>query len=205
MSLEIPEQPVYLYDPETEKTYYFDGVIKIDHSVQLKIEDDPSNIKKKSEYVNNAKNEPDEVKIEIAMSNVYATTGDLPGHSGDRLKNAFAALDGLKQACKLLKVVTSLKTYSDMLIKVLQVTQAEGNADGWNGEITLHQMIQPAKKEKTYDNTSSDVDNGTADGNTPSGIEQLYAAITAKAQAASASWSGNSSQSVRGTYTEVKK
>lgn len=175
MSLEIPEQPIYLYDPDTGATYYFDGVIKIEHAVQLKIEDDPSNIKKAEEYTNNAKNEPDEVKIEIAMSNVYATTGDLPGRSGDRLKNAFSVLDELKTSRKLLKVITSLKTYSDMLIKSLAVTQAEGNADGWSGELTLHQLVEPYKAAKKSNNTSDEVDDGTDDQRTPSIFETFFA------------------------------
>ncbi|MBR2799811.1 MAG: hypothetical protein IKE04_02825 [Oscillospiraceae bacterium] len=179
MSFEIPEQPVYLYDPDTGATYFFDGVIKIEHSIQLKIEDDPSNIKNAKAYTNNARNEPDEIKIEIAMSNVYVTTGDLPGKSGDRLKNAFSVLDGLKSACRLLSVVTTLKTYTKMLIKSLTVTQAEGNADGWNGEITLHQLLEPYKAPKARNNTSSEVDDGTDADRTPSLIAELKSKILA--------------------------
>lgn len=175
MSFAIPPQPIYLYDPAAKKTYYFDGVIKIEHSIALKIEDDPSNIKNTNEYTNNAKNEPDEVKIEIVMSNVYTSGGDLPGSSGDRLKNAYAALDNLKRNCTLLSVVTSLKTYTNMLVKQLAVSQADGNADdGWSGSITLHEMIKPKKKQDVR--SSENVDDGTADQNTPS----LFAAIKSK-------------------------
>ena len=75
-----PPQPVYIYDAGRGMTFYFDGVIKVDHSVQLKIEDDPSNVK--NGYVNSAKNEADEVTLDVVMSKVYTTKGDLPGRSG---------------------------------------------------------------------------------------------------------------------------
>lgn len=174
MSYEIPEQPIYLYDPATKKSYYFDGVLKIEHSIQLKIEDDPSNIKDAKQYTNNAKNEPDEIKLEIVMSNVYSSGGNLPGTSGDRLKNAYSVLDTLKKNCTLLNVVTELKTYTRMLIKQLAVTQAEGSADSWSGTITLHEVIE--QKKKTEVRSSSTVDDGLSNDNSSSLAGVLEAA-----------------------------
>lgn len=171
MSFEIPEQSVWLYDPATDLAYYFDGVIKVQHSISVKIEDDPANIKKAEKYTNNATNEPDEVQIEIVMSGVYTTAGALSGDSGDRIRNAFSVLDALKRACTLLQVITPLKTYTDMLIKSLAVQQADGAVDSWSGTITLHERIEEAKKKKDQPRTGSAEDDGTSKNNTASSID----------------------------------
>ena len=114
---DISPQPMYVYDKKKKHKLQFDGVLKIEHTVALKIEDDPANAKAGDGFVNNAKNEANEVAFDVVMSPVYTTKNDLAGSSGDRSKNAYTTLLEIKNNRRTVQVITKLKTYSNMLIK----------------------------------------------------------------------------------------
>ena len=170
----ISPQPIYIYDKENDKQLVLDGVIKVEHTVSLKIEDDTDNIKSGKGYVNNARQEANEVVIEGMMSSVYTSRNDLAGEKGDRLKNAFTYLEEIKSSRRLVEVVTTLLTYKRMLVKQVQVLQDETNPFGYSVAITLHEQIESHKKPT--DNTSTtkpdqtvgSVDSGPGGGRTPS-------------------------------------
>lgn len=150
------EHPGYIYDEETGKVLYFDAIVKVQHTVALKIEDDPDKIQDGSDeygnqqkkYINNAINEADEVSFDVVMSNVHTDTGDLPGSTGDRCVNAYTVLREIKTSRRKVKVITTYATYSNMLIKAIQLLQDETNTYGWSASITFHEAI--AKTEKPW-------------------------------------------------------
>lgn len=138
--MQISQQPAYIYDVDKRKTYVFDGVIKIQHTQTLKIEDDPS-AKKGKNYVNNAQNEPDEITLDVAMSNVFSGQSDITAQNSDRSKGALATLMELKKARRKVQVVTYYATYSNMLLKSISVVQDETNQYGWTGQVTFHEAV----------------------------------------------------------------
>lgn len=169
MAFEIDPQPVYIYDTSKKKTLMFDGVLKVQHTAALKIEDDPDNVKKGKGFVNNAKNEANEVIFNVIMSPVYTTKNDLAGSSGNRSKNAYSTLLEVKVARRKVQVITTLKTYNNMLIKSIQILQDETNPYGWEAEIAFHEVLTSAGKASSGSTQSSKaVDDGTTNGRTPS-------------------------------------
>lgn len=174
--LSIPPQSVCVYDQEDGTILMFDGVTKISHSMTTKIEEEPT--KKKEEYVNNAKNDPDKVTIDIVMSDVYGNEGAitkarsftplenqaysatksslLPRNSGGdwpRSENAFYVLHDLKEKRKKLSVITPQFVHTDMLIASITVEQDSDHSYGWVGQIAFqHAFIV---KEKKKDNNST--------------------------------------------------
>lgn len=139
-------QPVYIYDTDKGKTYAFDGVTKIQHDLSLKIEEDTSS-KKGKDIVNNAQNEPDEITMEVVMSNVYSTQSDITQSNDDRAKGALATLMELKKARRKVQVITYFATYNNMLLQDITITQDESNHFGWTGQLTF--------KEATSSSTGS--------------------------------------------------
>lgn len=167
MAFNISPQPLYIFDTDKKRQLLFDGVIKTEHTLSLKIEDDPSNIKDGSAYVNNAKNDPNEVTIEVMMSNVYTSQNDLAGKTENRTKNAYEVLQELKTSRRKCEVVTSIMTYKNMLLKTVQVLQDENTPFGWSATLTFREApTNTGAKNKTQ--STSCVDDGTTNGRTPS-------------------------------------
>lgn len=170
MALNISPQPLYIFDSGANKKLLFDGVMKMEHTLSLKIEDDPSNIKKENgaSYVNNAKNDPNEITIEVMMSDVYTARNDLSGTTSKRTKNAFEVLQELKTSRRKVEVVTSIMTYKDMLLKTVQVLQDENTPFGWTGSLTFREAPEANASAKNTVQSTKCVDDGTNNGRTPS-------------------------------------
>ena len=147
-------QPAYIYDTEKGKTYVFDGVTKIEHSLSLKIDEDTSS-KKGKDIVNYAQNEPDEIAMEVVMSNVYSTQSDLTQNNEDRAKGALATLMELKQARRKVQVVTYLATYNNMLLQSIAITQDESNHFGWTGTLSFQEITKNSTTKSRVTGTSS--------------------------------------------------
>lgn len=164
--MHISQQPAYIYDVDKRATYVFDGVVKIQHAQTLKIEDDPSS-KKGKNYINNAQNEPDEITLDVVMSNVYSEQSDITGQNSDRAKGALATLMELKKARRKVQVVTYYATYSNMLLKSISVVQDDTNHYGWTGQLTFHESVASKGSGGSAGSTVSSVTDASG-GRTPS-------------------------------------
>ena len=164
----LPPQNVCIYEQDTGKMYVFDGVVKIQHQISMKMEEEPS--KHKDQYVNNARNEPDKLTLEIVMSDVYdgggeiansvemdATQFDAYNASKSRIStagetrssNAYATLKELKESRRKLSIVTPQYVYTEMLIASLVVNQEEASPYGWQGQIVFQRAYDVVEKKKT--------------------------------------------------------
>lgn len=154
--LAVPPQSVAIYDPSDGKVYMFDGVVKIQHALSMKIEEEPE--KHKEEYTNNARNEPDKLTLDVVMSDVYdgegaivsargftdaersalsATKSSLMSIDAPRSENAFYVLHDLKEARKKLCVITPQFVHTDMILASVTVNQDEEHPYGWEGQIVF--------------------------------------------------------------------
>lgn len=173
--MQIPPQSCCIYDQENGNIYLFDGVTKIQHALTMKIEEEPE--KNKDQYVNNARNEPDKLTLDVVMSDVYdsardgaitkargftdaeraafdSTSGSLLGRNNSeaftRSENAFCVLRDLKEARRKLSVITPQFVHTDMIIASVTVNQDEEHPYGWEGQIVFQHAFPPKPVQKTY-------------------------------------------------------
>ncbi len=133
--------------------YTFDGVISISHSLTLKVEKD-SDAALGSEYINNARNEPDIVTLSVVASDVNSKLEDWSGQ-------VLRSLADIKEKRILCQVVTSLRSYENMLLTELSVLQDETCPYGWMGTLTFTKAeAAGAPAEKTDDNASTPSNTG---------------------------------------------
>ena len=176
----VPPQSTCVYDQETGKIYLFDGVTKIQHNMSMKIEEEPE--KNKEQYVNNARNEPDKVTLDVVMSDVYDGAGDIVNARSftslestafektksslikrdstepyTRSENAFYVLHDLKEARRKLSVITPHFVHTDMILASITVNQDEEHTDGWEGQLVFQHAFAP--KPKTNNNNSKKTNN----------------------------------------------
>lgn len=182
--LVVPPQSVCIYDETDGSIYFFDGVIKITHTLAMDIQEEPD-AQKKNKYVNNAKNEPDKLTLDIVMSDVYSGNGPIVDNSGSftdkqraaynatenslmkrntqepwtRSENAFHTLHWLKEERRKLAVITPQYVHTDMIISSFTCVQDENSPFGWEGQLVFQQAYakEPAKPKKTRgDNTGNE-------------------------------------------------
>ena len=189
-TLNIPPQSVCVFDQTTGKIYMFDGVIRIQHQLTMKIEEEPS--KKQDEYVNNARNEPDKVTLDVVMSDVH-TGGSAFDESASlstaqtvaknstktavetvesRSANAFAILHALKESRQKLAVITPQYVHVDMIIASVVGNQDETCPYGWTGQVVFQHAYE--KKEEIQNNSNA---------KTGGDVERIAAAVSAFADA----------------------
>ena len=164
----IPPQSTCVYDQVDGSVYTFDGVTKIQHSLTLDLQEEPDNSKK--EYVNNAKNQPDKVVLDVVMSDVYTGGGKLVNRAGKlstaqskarnsakkyiqssgktRSEIAYQTLHYLKEQRHKMSVITPQFVYVDMLFASVTVNQDDSCPYGWEGNITFQKAFKPKKKKK---------------------------------------------------------
>lgn len=166
-----PPQTIYVFDTDLNKTYVFDGVVKMSHDLTLKMEEEPDE-KKAANFTNNARNEPNKVTIEVIMSDVYTTRNDLTNRNEVRSKSAMEVLAELKQSRRKVQVVTTLLTYNNMLLAGISVTQDDSTTHhGWQGQLTFAECYESAKTAASGGSTaatSTTKDSGITNGRTPS-------------------------------------
>ncbi len=137
--------------------YTFDGVTSIAHTMTLKVETD-SDSSLGSDYINNARNEPDVVTLSVVTSDVNA---GVENWSAQLLR----ALAAVKENRLLCQVVTSLRTYDAMLLTEFSALQDETCPGGWMGTLTFTK-VQPTsaatQEIKTENNASTPVNSGYA-------------------------------------------
>lgn len=139
----------YIKVKSTGKKYTFDGVVSIAHALTLKISTD-SDSSTGSDYVNNARNEPDVVTLAVVASDVNSAS-----------QNQLRELAEIKEQRLICKVVTNLRTYKNMLLTDLSILQDETCPCGWSGTLTFTQTNQEtAPGGNPNDNSSTPTSTG---------------------------------------------
>lgn len=175
--LKPPPQSVCIYDQTDGAVYLFDGVLKIQHSLSLDIQEEPDN--KKKEYVNNAKNQPDKLTLDVIMSDVYTGGGAIVSKAGGltseqntafsktksslyrqssgrtRSENAFYTMHWLKEQRRKLSVITPQFVHVDMILESVTVNQDDQIQNGWEGQLSFQHAFKAKaaanKKKKSHD------------------------------------------------------
>lgn len=163
-SLAVPPQSCALYRPDTGAVYMFDGVIRIQHNISVKIEEEPDG--SKYEYVNNAIYEPDKVTLDVMMSDVYKGSSDLDGSNENRSNYseeinkakplglesedtrsgiAYSIIRGIQRDRVYLTVITPQHVYTEMMISSFTANQDETCPYGWSGQIVFQGRSAPIK------------------------------------------------------------
>ena len=150
----MPSSTAYILVKKVGFKYSFDGVTSICHALSLKVSTD-SDSSEGSDYVNNARNEPDVLTLSVAASDASVPVA---GWS----RQMMTTLSQIKELRLLCQVVTSLRSYDNMLLTALSVTQDETCPDGWTGTLTFTHTDPPAVQVKTADNSSVPVSTGAA-------------------------------------------
>ena len=133
-------------------TYSFSGVLSVKHEFSLKINTDVESFSG-SEYVNGARNQPDKVILTVLESDV----GHLSGWSDRMLQ----AMEAVKRNRVLCDVITSARTYTDMLLSEFTAVVDETSQSGWQGTLTFTRYTPPAQAAKTNDNASTPTNTGS--------------------------------------------
>ena len=126
--------------------WHFTGVTAIEHSLSLALN---STAAQGADLVNGARNQPDRVTLTVIETDAEHS----PGWSARML----AAMAGLKRKRMQCGVVTSMGSYTDMLLTEITATQDEENQYGWSGSLTFIQYV-PSEGEngvKINDNSSA--------------------------------------------------
>ena len=193
----VPPQSVAIYNQENGKIYYFDGVLKIQHTFSVKIEEEPE--KHKDEFVNNARNEPDKLSIDVMMSDVYSDGGNMTIANGwdedgqetaynkvkdsiirikdvdgswTRSGNAVYVLRRMKQARTKLSIITPHYVHVNMIIANITINQDDKTPFGWEGQIDFQHTFKT--EEKKENNTSKSSNNSKS----PPPSASIFAMIT---------------------------
>ena len=143
---------VQIQVPSYGYTYTFSGIISIQHEFSLKILTEAESASG-TDYVNGARNKPDKIILTVAETDVGKLTG-----WADRM---LQSMESIKQTRTLCNVVTSAKTYSNMLLSEFVATEDESSQCGWKGTLTFVQYVPPPVQEKTDDNASTAVHTGS--------------------------------------------
>ena len=173
----VPPQGVCLYRQDTETIYYFDGVTKVQHDISSKFEEEPDS--HKSEYTNGARNEPDKVKIEVVMSDVYTTINNITkavtrdddqktamdaaakalgfgAEMDSRSAAAFAQLYTLKTDRPKITVITPQYIYIDMILGSVSVTWDESTPCGWAGQLEFQHYYKTSTSTSKTSSTDEE-------------------------------------------------
>ncbi len=141
--------------------YTFDGVVSIAHSLVLKVSKD-SESSSSTDYVNNARNEPDVVTLSVVASDANASID----HWSSQFMRSLAAI---KEGRILCQVITSIRAYDDMLLSDISVLQDETCPYGWTGVLTFTHVDIISATTKTEDNSSTAVSSGNSAASSVSG------------------------------------
>lgn len=188
--LPSPPQSVCLINQSNWHVYLFDGVNKVQHDATVDINEEPS--KKKEEYTNGARNEPDQVTLDVLMSDVYADKGDLYHDAGSfsssqrtafewtrqmllppymnsstwsRSQNAMYTLKKLKYDRQMLSIITPHYVYTDMIIESITATWDNTCTFGLIAQIKFKGVYESITSSK---NTTSSVPTSSEQRPTPS-------------------------------------
>lgn len=147
-----PTQHVFII--EDGIVYAFDAVLKLEATSSNKIAEEEADVKNKT-HTNYAIRQPDEVKMEVSVSDTVTAPGEpLTKGSGVRSKKAFETMKAMKERRNFLTVITPKSTYSKMMIETLLLEENDDYQNEAHMAITFKEMIVPPKKATTASSTS---------------------------------------------------
>lgn len=135
-----------------KNTYHFTGVKSVEHNLALNLDNASS---QGTDIVNGARNLSNQVTLSVVETDVEHS----PGWSARMLE----AMTALKKGRHLCKVVTSMASYSQMLLAEITATQDEDNQYGWSGALTFMEYIPvtDSKSDTAKTNNNSSVRKNT--------------------------------------------
>ena len=133
--------------------YFFDGFIKVDHSIELQTTSNP--VETGASIVDHAYVKPAELTMEVMMSDVHQSLvpGQFTGASF-RSVNAWQVLRKLQSDRIPMSVFTRLGLYTNMLITKLTASDTAETFRALSAEVTLREI--PVARVKTVKISSAD-------------------------------------------------
>ena len=107
--------------------YRFCGVTSVRHTLSLQLASDAGSATE-SGFVNGAKPQPDKVTLSVVETDL---------EQSGRAARMIEALDAVRRSRALCRVITSVRTYDNMLLSEITATQDETNPHGWSGTLTF--------------------------------------------------------------------
>ncbi|MBR4552061.1 MAG: hypothetical protein IKO13_07205 [Oscillospiraceae bacterium] len=155
----MSESSAYIVPKGYNFNYHFAGVVEIEYNFALNINADPEN---ETDVVNGARKLPSQIRLSVIETDVSHNTGWSAG--------MLQAMEKLRNARTLCTVVTSMGSWSNMLLSEVTATQDEENQIGWAGDLVFMQClsansltagIMEASTRKTENNSATARNIGT--------------------------------------------
>ncbi len=143
----------YVYVPSYGYTYSFTGVLSINHTLSLKTDSD-AEAATGIDYVNAARNAPNQVTLEIIESDV--------GHAAGWAARMAQAMEALKRNRTICTVSTKYFTYESMLLTEFTMIEDATSQSGWQGSLTFTQFAVSGSGWKSNDYSSYAVNVGNS-------------------------------------------
>lgn len=114
--------------------FFFDAVFSTDHSANLTVTQHP--VQSGASISDHAFMEPDEVSIEIGMTDVASGSSD----GSSRSVNAYTQLRAIMELREPVTLITRLKTYSDMIITSISAPDDVKTMNALRASIYFHRL-----------------------------------------------------------------
>lgn len=133
----MSSQQTLLTSP-TAGRYLFDAVFSIDHSLNVTITQHP--VQSGAAVADHAFLEPEEVVIDIGMTDVATSIDTIAGTAKNRSVVAFEVLRSILQARELLTLTTRLGSYTDMMVTTIAVHDDVNTMNALRANISLQKV-----------------------------------------------------------------
>lgn len=151
-----------MIDSPTYGKFYFDAVFSTEHSANVTVTEHPVQVG--APITDHAYQEPDEVTMEIGMSDAMV------GVSNDHSVNAFTMLRQIMVKREPVKLVTRLKTYSNMVLTSISAPDDQSTMYGLKATIMLRSVnIVSVSVIKVQQTVSAKKPGGTSGGSDKKG------------------------------------
>ena len=124
------ESTAYIVPNKYDFTYRFAGVVEIEYNFALNINADPET---DTDVINGARKLPNQIRLSVIETDVNRN----PGWAAGMLQ----AMEKLRNARTLCTVVTSMGSWSSMLLSEITATQDEENQFGWAGDLVFMKYL----------------------------------------------------------------
>ena len=124
------QSSAYVVVPGVDYQYHFCGVLSIQHTFTSQVASG-SDSAIGTDYLNGVRNLPSQVTLTVAESDAMRSAG-----WAARMVEAFEAIKRGRHLCTL---VTSMRTYTNMVLTDFNAIQDEMSQSGWSGTLTFTQ------------------------------------------------------------------
>ena len=155
----MAESSAYIVPNGYNFNYHFTGVIEIEYNFALNINADPEN---ETDVINGARKLPNQIRLSVVETDA--------GHGEGWAAGMLQAMEKLRNARTLCKVITTMGTWTNMLLSEITATQDEENQFGWAGDLVFMQCMNrtsavvgsmEASTRKTENNSATAKNVGT--------------------------------------------